>query len=149
MFFFFFFLNINFLRFFLGLAVTPHCNWSDANLHAVFPQPVEPVPLVFSVFSAALPSSPLLIRFVLYGREKNLDCPSSCHFFTRNSHSLRTPTKVLLFFPLPYPHSCGKPENMCKGNKDCSPYCFAVHLQTTPEIIANNRTRLDFLRGSG
>lgn len=31
-----FFLNINFSSFFLGLAVTPHCNWSDAILHAVF-----------------------------------------------------------------------------------------------------------------
>lgn len=63
-FFVFFFLNINFSSFFLGLAVTPHCNWSDAILHAVFPQSVGPAPLVFSLFSVVLPSFPLLIRFV-------------------------------------------------------------------------------------
>lgn len=145
MFFFVFFLPEYqfFFVFFLGLVVTPHCNWSDAILHAVFPQSVGSAPLVFSLFYAVLPSFPLLIRVVLYGREK---------IRTGFPRAIFSPATRFRFahpqgsFPPPYPHSCcGKPENTCKGNRGCSLYCFAAHLRTTPEIIANNRTRLDFL----
>lgn len=128
------FANLIFLPFFLGLGITPHCNWSDAILHAVSKiccwAGITRVSEHFTPFYVLFS----LIRFDLFGGE-NSNCLPSCHFFTRNSPSLRTPTRVLLFPPPPIPHSFFKKQENGAMRIGWPLYCYAVHFEINLKLL--------------